>query len=279
VKKPQWITLVAGICLLTALYFFGNTIPPKKPLTTTVASSTSGALISIDSLIQKSKKSLTIAQLEKLNSLEHSIVRGDLKDQQIKVNHELSHFWKDSANNSELFLWYQAEAARLENSEKSLTFAAHQFLDNLVEQSSAPLKQWEAFQAKDLFERSLKLNPGSDSSKIGLGAVYLFGGIASPMQGINMIKEVAERDSTNEYAQTTLGIASLMSGQLDKAVERFKRIAEMKPKDLQAIFRVATLYEQMGNKAEAKNWYSRLLPLIKQPETKEIEDKIAELSK
>jgi tetratricopeptide (TPR) repeat protein len=278
VKKPQWITLVAGICLLTVLYFFGNTIPPKKTLAK-AASSTSEAAISIDSLIQKAKKSLTASQLEKLNSLEHSIVRGDLKDQQIKVNHELSHFWKDSANNPELFLWYQAEAARLENSEKSLTFAAHQFLDNLVEQSSAPLKQWEAFQAKDLFERSLKLNPESDSSKIGLGSVYLFGGIASPMQGISMIKEVADRDSTNEYAQTTLGIASLMSGQLDKAVERFKRIAEMNPKDPQAIYRVATLYEQMGNKAEAKHWYSRLLPFSKQPETKEIENKIAELSK
>jgi tetratricopeptide (TPR) repeat protein len=278
VKKPQWITLTVGICLLSVLYFFGNTIPPKKaaPSVSTTAEST----ISIDSLIRKSKQSLTVDQLQRLNSLEHSIVRGDLKDQQIKVNHELTHFWKDSVNVPELYLWYQAEAARLENSEKTLTFAAHQFLDNLVEQSSPEIKQWEALQAKDLFERSLKLNPNSDSSKIGLGAVYLYGGIASPMQGIRMVREVADRDSSNVYAQTTLGIASLMSGQLDKAIERFKRIAALTPGDAQAIFRVATLYEQMGDKIEAKNWYSRLLPLMKgEPEAKNIENKIAELSK
>lgn len=276
-KKPQWITLAVGICLLSVLFFFGNIIPPKKA--TPPVSSTTESTISVDSLLKKSKRSLTADQLQSLNRLEHSIVRGDLKDQQIKVNHELSHFWKDSVNVPELFLWYQAEAARLENSEKSLTFAAHQFLDNLVEQGSPEIKQWEAFQAKDLFERSLKLNPGSDSSKIGLGAVYIYGGIASPMQGISMVREVADRDSTNEYAQTTLGIASLMSGQLDKAVERFKRIAALRPRDPQAIFRVASLYEQMGNKTEAKNWYSRLLPLMKQPEAKNIENKIAELSK
>jgi tetratricopeptide (TPR) repeat protein len=278
VKKPQWITLVVGICLLSVLYFFGNTIPPKK--SAPAANATTESSISIDSLIKKSKRNLTVDQLQTLNRLEHSIVRGDLKDQQIKVNHELSHFWKDSVNIPELYLWYQAESARLENSEKSLTFAAHQFLDNLVEQGSPEIKQWEALQAKDLFERSLKLNPGSDSSKIGLGAVYIYGGIASPMQGIRLVREVADRDSTNEYAQTTLGIASLMSGQLDKAVERFKRIAALKPGDPQAIYRVASLYEQMGNKAEAKNWYSHLLPLIRQqPEAKNIENKIAELSK
>jgi tetratricopeptide (TPR) repeat protein len=278
VKKAQWMTLVVGICLLSVLYFFGNTIPPKK--SAQAINATTESSISIDSLIKKSKRNLTVDQLQTLNRLEHSIVRGDLKDQQIKVNHELSHFWKDSVNIPELYLWYQAESARLENSEKSLTFAAHQFLDNLVEQGSPEIKQWEALQAKDLFERSLKLNPGSDSSKIGLGAVYIYGGIASPMQGIRLVREVADRDSTNEYAQTTLGIASLMSGQLDKAVERFKRIAALKPGDPQAIYRVASLYEQMENKSEAKNWYSRLLPLIRQqPEAKNIENKIAELSK
>lgn len=49
-------------------------------------------------------------------------------------------------------------------------------------------------QAKDLFERSLTINPANDSAKIGLGACYLFGEISpTPMEGILKIREVAEK--------------------------------------------------------------------------------------
>jgi hypothetical protein len=86
------------------------------------------------------------------------------------VYHQLAKFWHDSANSWEPYAWYTAEAARLENSEKNLTFAAHLFLDNLIRDDVAERRKWKALQAKDLFERSLKLNPVNDSSKVGLGA-------------------------------------------------------------------------------------------------------------
>ena len=114
----------------------------------------------------------------RLNTLEHSISRGDVKEQKLHIYHQLASFWADSAGKFAPAAWYTAEAARLENSEKSLTFAAHLLLNNLVDEASPLVKQWEAFQAKDLFERSLKLNPDNDSSRVGLGAVYVYGGFA-----------------------------------------------------------------------------------------------------
>jgi len=168
----------------------------------------------------------------------------------------------------------------LENSEKSLTFAAHLLLNNLVRQRNPQIKQWEALQAKDLFERSLKLDPADDSSKVGLGAVYVYGGFAMPMEGVGMIREVADRDSTNVYAQWTLGHASLESGQLDKASERFKRIARLQPNNLEAVLMVAEVAEQMGNNAEAIEWYGKLLPAVSNPAMKqEVEARIAKLRK
>ena len=72
------------------------------------------------------------------------------------------------------------------------------------------LRRWKALQAKDLFERSLKINPDNDSANIGLGACYIFGNIsATPMEGILKVREVAEKDSTNIYAQNVLGQGSL----------------------------------------------------------------------
>ncbi len=85
--------------------------------------------------------------------------------------------------------------------------------------------RWEALQAKDLFERSLKINPDNDSAKVGLGACYLFGNIApNPMEGIAKIMEVVEKDSTNAYAQMTLAKGSLLSGQIDKAISRLQTV-------------------------------------------------------
>jgi len=278
VKRPQWITIIIAICLVAALYVFGRIIPPKK-LANAKTELSSEITISIDSIIAQSKKILSLDQLNQLTGLEQSVKRGDVKDQQIKVYRELSKFWRDSVHTPILYLWYEGEAARLENSEKSLTFAAHLFLDSLLEQNVPQIKQWQAFQAKDLFERSLKLNPINDSSKVGLGAVYIYGGITMPMQGITMVKEVADRDSTNIYAQMTLGTASLMTGQTEKAIDRFKKVAALQPENIEAIFRVASIYEQLGNKSEAIKWYSRLLPLLKESEAKNIETRIADLKK
>jgi hypothetical protein len=164
VKRPQWATIIIAICLVAALYVFGRIIPPKKTATARpdISSETS---ISIDSILAQAKQLLTPDRATWVNSLEHSVKRGDVKDQQVNVYNELAHFWRDSVSIPILSLWYEAEAARLVNSEKSLTFAAHLFLDSLLEQNVPQIKQWQAFQAKDLFERSLKLNPINDSSK------------------------------------------------------------------------------------------------------------------
>jgi tetratricopeptide (TPR) repeat protein len=278
VKRPQWATIFIAVCLVAALYVFGKIIPPKKTADAKTGLS-SETTISIDSILIQAKQLLTLDRTTYVNALEHSVKRGDVKDQQVKVYNELAKFWKDSVHVSILYLWYEAEAARLVNSEKSLTFAAHLFLDSLLEQNVPQIKQWQAFQAKDLFERSLKLNPINDSSKVGLGAVYIYGGITVPMQGITMVKEVADRDSTNIYAQMTLGTASLMTNQTDKAIDRFKKVANLQPENIEAVFRVASIYEQLGNKSEAIRWYTKLLPLLKETEAKNIEIRIAELKK
>jgi len=168
----------------------------------------------------------------------------------------------------------------LENSEKSLTFAARLFLDNLSSEEKPDIKQWEALEAKDLFERSLKINPSNDSSKVGLGATLLYGGIAMPMEGIGMIREVADKDPSNVYAQMTLGQASMVSGQFDKAVDRFKAVIQKQPDNLEAQLLLAEVFEQTGKKAEAIQNYTKSLTLINNPELKkEVEKRIKDLNK
>jgi len=201
--------------------------------------------------------------------------------QKTHVLHQLASFWRDSIHLFEPYAWYSGEAARLENSEKSLTFAAQLFLNNLKTEGNQSLKKWKALQAKDLFERSLKLNSANDSAQVGLGATYLFGNFAdNPMEGILKIRQIIERDSTNVYALITLAEASVLSGQSEKAIERFEKVVLLQPDNLEAILSLADIYEREGNKKETIKWYQRSLPLINIPGLrKEVEIRIKDLNK
>jgi tetratricopeptide (TPR) repeat protein len=287
VKKQQWITAGIGITLVALVLLFGKIVPAKNQVKLSgstqnnTTDNTTASTVTIDTILVLAKKQLSPEQVMRINTLEHSISRGAVQDQKLHIYHQLARFWFDSARVFEPFAWYEAEAARLENSEKSLTFAAQLFLDNLQVDEVGQRRQWKALQAKDLFERSLKINPKNDSAKVGLGACYLFGGIsATPMEGIMKIREVVEKDSTNIYAQLMLARGSVMSGQYDKAVARLETVVRLQPKNIDGILMLADVYERMGNKSNAIIWYNKSLSLVQQVDLKkEIEKRIGELRK
>ena len=237
--------------------------------------------LSFDSILLVAKKELKPEQVAYLNKLEQSIVETKQKPAQLQAYHQLSHFWGDSIGIFQPYAWYAAEAARLENSEKTLTFAARLFLENMQREQDPRFRQWEALQAKDLFERSLIINPGNDSAKVGIGACYLFGNIsAAPMEGILKIREVVERDSTNLYAQLMLVQGSIYSGQYDKALSRLETVIRLQPSNIEAILMTAEIYERTAKKSEAVKWYRKSLEFIKRADIKaDIEHRIAELNK
>jgi len=284
VKKPQWITLATALILVAILYMFGRVVPEKKA-NTTRQPDLADHPVSIDSILFDAKKRLDATQIVRLNALENSVIRGNVNEQKLKAYHQLAHFWADTGQIFEPYAWYEAEAARLENSEKSLTFAAHLFLQNMRGENDQPLRTWKALEAKDLFERYLKINPQNDSSIIGLGACYIFGGIsATPMEGILKVRAVADKDSSNIFAQEVLGHGSMYSGQYDKAIARFETVYRLSKKNedtqLEACLMLAEAYERKADRLSAINWYKKSLMLIKNQEVKkEVNKRIDELSK
>ena len=281
-KKPQFLLAGGAILLFIVLLAFGRTIPRKEPKK--IADSSQHAdnhSIKFEDLLQRAKSKITAQQSERLLKLENSVVRGDVKEQQIHVYHQLARFWGDSAHLLEPYAYYTAEAAKLENSEKSLTFAAHLFLDNLMTESQPAMQHWLADNAKVLFEKALIINPTNDSSRIGLGAVYMFGNISdNPMQGILPVREIAKKNPDNVYAQMVLGLGGKKSGQYDKAIERFTLVAEKHPDNMEAVFNLAESYDLKGDKANAVKWYQVIRKMVKMPEAqKEIDKRITELKK
>ncbi|RFM25905.1 tetratricopeptide repeat protein [Deminuibacter soli] len=281
-KKQQFILVGSGLVLLVLLFFFGKTVPPQK--TSTSASSPNAAgnnsqTVSTENLLAQAKQKLTPEQQAFIAHLENNVTRGDVKTQQLDAYRQLSHFWKDTVHQHELGLYYLAESAKLENSEKSLTFAAHLLLDNLMAINDPGMQNWMGLQAKTLFEKALELNPANDSSRVGLGACYMFGNVSdNPMEGILAVRKVAEAHPDNMYAQLVLGLGGVKSGQYDKAIERFLTVVNKEPGNMEAILNLAETYDRKGDKPNAIKWYRVIEQMIGVPEAKkEIEERIKAL--
>jgi tetratricopeptide (TPR) repeat protein len=276
-KKEQWIAVTASVVLLMFLYAFGKFKPSHTEHDEHKETATSEQF-EINGFITALKKDLTPSQSAYLTSLEDALTRGDLVTQRIANFEALSNFWRDSARSFLPFIYYSGEKAKLENSEKNLNFAAQSMLEELRGISNPELKKWMAIEANDLFSRSLKINPTNDSTIIGLGSTYFFGVPGAPMEGILKIRAIADKDPNNVFAQFMLGYGGMVSGQTDKAAERFKKVLELDPSNTEAIFLLAELYEKAGNNNEAKVWYEKGLKAVKNTELiKALEEKIKTL--
>ena len=257
--KKQLIIAVTGLALVIILFIFGNTIAPKSKVEAPVAK----AVKSFDILqfISEEKKHLSASQLINLSKLENSVTRGDVISQSITANTQLANFWKDSIKSFEPYAYYLSEAAKLDKSEKNLTFAAQLILNNLrAEQDEAKLK-WKTATAVALFEKAIELNPENDDLKVGLGSCYIFGkgragGPEETMKGIQQLLSVVRKDSNNMKAHMMLGVGGFVSGQYDKAIERLQKVIKAQPDNIEAVAFLADAYAAKGDKAEAIKWYT-----------------------
>ncbi len=282
-KKQQWIVVSAGAVLLFVTFAFGRFSPKHEEhedhaAETPAAAPGQPSAFDINAFISEQKKGLTPSQSAIITSLETALTRGDLVTQKKQNYQAMSDFWKDSVRSFIPFIYYYAEKAKLENSEKSLNFAAHSMLEELRGVSDPGLRTWMANEANNLFTRSLTLNPNNDSTVIGQGSTFFFGVSGAPMEGILKIRAIAEKNPNNVFAQFMLGFGGMVSGQNDKAIERFLKVTEIDPKNSEAIFLLAELYERGGDKKKAVEWYEKGKNYVDNPELmKALEEKIKTL--
>jgi tetratricopeptide (TPR) repeat protein len=276
VNKTQLSLVTVALLLLVSLFFFGKThLPNINQPSPTAANDSGHAAQQTNELLTVSRSQLSPARLQYLQNIENQLDKSLPTEEKLHVLHQLSRFWADSADNYLLYAFYNGEAAKLENSEKSLTFAARLFLNEMMSaQEETERQHWLAENAKDLFDKALIINPKNDSNRIGRGACYIFGQLSdNPMEGILPIREIAEKQPDNMYAQMVLALGGRKSGQYDKAIERLLLIVSKEPDNLEAAFQLAECYELKGDKQQAVRWYGELKKRIKRPEIREDLDK------
>lgn len=279
--KQQLILTCGALVLLVSLFLFGKIETQKsafphgdKP----IASS-----FNISDSIQRLKANLTSSQTLYVADLENSIKRGDVKEQSHNNYIHLANFWKDSIHAFLPYAYYLSEAAKLDNSEKNLTFAARLILDSMRREENDVVKAWEAETAAALFEKAVQLDPNNDDLKVGLGSCYVYGkgmigDATETMKGVQQLLQVVSKDSNNLKAQMVLGIGGVISRQYDKAITRLNKVVAAEPGNLEAVSWLADAYAESGNKINAVKWYEYSKKLVNNPEySKEVDLRIKAL--
>ena len=281
-KKQVLITIIALIFVAT-LFYIGKTTSSQQVAIINKKKETES--FDIQSFIRTEVEKKAPSQQSVINRFENDIAQSNNITQKKNGLEALALYCKDSINLKEGYLYFTSEAAKLDNSEKNLTFAARLFLNTLRGEEN-PLKlDWESSEAIVLFEKAIALNGNNDDLRIGLGSCYVFGkgrngDPQQTMKGIQELLGVIRKDSNNMKAQLVLGIGGFISGQYDKAVARLSKVIIKEPSNLEAIAFLADTYAAKGDATEAIKWYNVSKRLANDEHySSEVDERIKQLQK
>jgi len=84
-------------------------------------------------------------------------------------------------------------------------------------------------------------------------------GTGNPMEAITLLREVIQEDPKHRDGLFHLGEFSRMSGQLDRALDRYASILEYYPSDHEAAARYAETLADLGRRDEAQQFVAKYL--------------------
>lgn len=128
--------------------------------------------------------------------------------------------------------------------------------------------------AEKYFRKAMELKADYYEAKFGLAKIYLNG--EKDNQALVLLNELASQVQTAEVYYE-LGRFYYNHGEIDKAVDRFKLVLSISPRQVNSLYSLAVAYEAKGDAKEALKYYQQVFELDKA--NQEVEKKIKELSK
>lgn len=268
-SKNVIITALVAIGLVVVLFFWVNTVPPK-PQGGNSAAMAAGPnhqmnKFDVDSFVIAVKKTLNQHALSELQKVENTFKSATDSIHLAPMFKEYAKVWQEHKQ-FPLTAYYYYLAAKLEKSDKDLTFAAQLFLDLARREHETALQMWETNNSIAAFNQVLEITPHNDTVKLSLAECYF--GTGDAMKGVALVKEVIAKDPENVAANLLLGQQGLISQQYEKAKERFEIVIKKEPKNLEALLGLAESYRGIGDKVNAKALLEKCKTLIDNPEFK-----------
>ena len=294
-RLAHYITLGGAVALIAIIYYGGKTTPPKTqaaagmPAKEGHGQPETGAVdpmhmghniqpVSFDSLLLATKAKLPAHAVSEVNAIETRLKATTDSTKMVADIDSLGGVWLEHKQLA-VGAYYKAEAAKLENSEKKLNFAGQILMDLAQNEQAQNVQVWEAQEAIECFQQSLKINPKNDTITLML-ASGLIEGVGETMQGVQLLLALVRENPNHVPANLMLGRMAVQSGQNDKAIGRFETVLKQDPNNTEALFFASEAYRAKGEKTKAIELLEKCKKIVNKPEfTRDIDDRIKSINK
>jgi tetratricopeptide (TPR) repeat protein len=258
----QLAALVLTALLATGIYLLP--LKESKKVTETPKPAASGFESNLKALkdVLKEEDKIRITHIENAEGL---------KNGEIPSLRSLGQVW-DSLGHPLISAHYYEEIAKKDPAEKTYLDAAYRYFDAYKLSENTTERAEMVNKAIESYNKVLSFNALNLDASCDLGVLYAEG-TTEPMKGIMMLRDVITKNPKHENAQLNLGLLSLKSNQLPKAIDRFKKVIDINPSNEKAWLLLANTQLQSGEKDQAIETFTKFKEQSKNAELKDEIDK------
>lgn len=164
--------------------------------------------------------------------------------------------------------FYYNQIANKLNDENSWYKAGFKYYETAATTEDSITQNFATQKAINAFEKVILLDADNIEAKNALAICYIKND-QDIMKAVQLLKDVTRRDSSNIDANYTLGILSMRSGQMDKAVQRFELLTKVQPLNPEFYYYLGECYVSLGKKPEAIKAFETFKQLVPSQEAKD----------
>lgn len=260
IKHKSRILQGMVIILSSAIFVLMYAAPKTEPLEKINQRQIEETRKEINIQVQEIKGTLDPIQATRLNGFEtlYATSQGSSK---VQFLDSIIRFW-DTQMRPAVSALYVEEKAELTQDLNHLVEAANRYVQ-IATFMDAQDKAWAYDRGLALFDKILLIQPKHADARIGKGICIVESGRGIPMEGIELIRQVVDEDPTNTRAILQLGHFSLLSGQFDKAIERYKQAWNVDTTLDEALFYIGDGFAKSGQLDSAFSYLNRFKALQK----------------
>lgn len=254
------------VIVLSFFVFAGILFVPKRlPVSALQQKMVVETRTNIRSQVEEIKTKLDSNSLNRLLMMEDGF-SNSAGAQKVAWLDSMVNFW-DEQMRPPVAAVYSEEKANLTGNIDDLIEAGDRYL-TMADFLEPDDRTWAYNEARDIFERVLKVQPDNADAKINLGIAMVETSPNNPMQGISLIREVVQKDSTNTRAILQLGHFSILSGQFSNALQRYQQALRVDSTLTEAWFFIGDTYAKMGDMDNAERYLNKYKDLQENEEVK-----------
>lgn len=267
-----------ALCALLVAWVFWRGIKTSAYQPRPAASDKANAVVSESSLSQTALKRLKPEEAARVAELNAKLSERGNDLQKAEVLRQLSVVY-DSLNEYGLSGVYAARVAEATNLSADWMIAAMQCTNALQFVQSEQEKVFYIGIGKKAARRVLAVEQNNLKAQNLLAECIISESDDSIMTVIPMLKAIEASDSNNRQALHNLAMLSRKSGQLPKAIGRYRKLTRLEPLNPEYHYALAELLQETGDRQGAASSFNKCLPLMKEGiEKQSVEKRIKELS-